>query len=120
MCTDQALTQVVKLISSTSGFNLEATFRPSPFPMVIFSHPTLCDLLTGTRSSGIRIFIVDPNLLPVEVFLLLKIEFDLPPDSEVRPSGTSALERRTDGRFGVDPSVVLRPVGTKIFIDGYD
>ena len=88
--------------------------------MVIFSHPTLCDLLTGTRSSGIRIFIVDPNLLPVEVFLLLKIEFDLPPDSEVRPSGTSALERRTDGRFGVDPSVVLRPVGTKIIIDCYE
>ena len=81
------------------------------------THPALCDLLTGTRSSGIRIFIVDPNLLPVEVFLLLKIEFDLPPDSEVRPSGTSALERRTDGRFGVDPSVVLRPVGTEIIID---
>ena len=68
---------------------------------------------TGTRSSGILIFIVDPNLLPVEVFRLLKIEFDLPPDSEVLPSGTSALDRRTDGRFGVDPSVVLRPVGTK-------
>ena len=30
MCTDQPLTQVIKLISSTSGFNLEATFRPSP------------------------------------------------------------------------------------------
>ena len=38
MCTDQALTQLVKLISTTSGFNFEGSFRPSPWRYVSQYH----------------------------------------------------------------------------------
>jgi len=65
---------------------------------------------TGTRSSGILIFMVEPSRLPVEVFRRLRMEPDLSV-VELRPSGASARLLRTEGRLGV-PSVVLRPVGT--------
>ena len=38
MCTDQALTQLVKLISTTSGYNLEGPFRPSPVQDPKYAH----------------------------------------------------------------------------------